>query len=137
MTVFPRIRITVPRAPFPQLKWARPTAALLVMLAIAPGVALAQAGGSPFDTGFTALQTLFTGTIAKVASIIAIVIGGYAFAHGEPGAKKVEAIWNALLHDFHLTYFNPPSFPNRASGFALRRRSSPKNGAPALIWPFY
>ena len=40
---------------------------------------------------FTALQTLFTGTIAKVASLIAIVIGGYGFAHGEPGAKKALA----------------------------------------------
>jgi len=30
-----------------------------------PVVALAQ-GGSPFDTGFTAIQSLFTGTIAKV-----------------------------------------------------------------------
>ena len=29
-----------------------------------------------------------TGTVAKVASLIAIVIGGYGFAHGEPGAKK-------------------------------------------------
>jgi type IV secretion system protein VirB2 len=48
-------------------------------------------GGSPFDTGFTAIQTLFTGTIAKVASLIAIVIGGYGFAHGEPGAKKALA----------------------------------------------
>ena len=46
---------------------------------------------SPFDTGFTALQTLFTGTVAKVASLIAIVIGGYQFAHGEPGAKKYAA----------------------------------------------
>jgi type IV secretion system protein VirB2 len=48
----------------------------------------AQAQGSPFDNGFTALQTLFTGTVAKVASLIAIVVGGYQFAHGEPGAKK-------------------------------------------------
>ncbi len=31
---------------------------------------------------------LFTGTVAKVASLIAIVVGGYEFAHGEPGAKK-------------------------------------------------
>jgi type IV secretion system protein VirB2 len=53
-----------------------------------PALALAQ---SPFDTGFTAMQTLFTGTIAKVASLIAIVIGGYQFAHGEPGAKKTLA----------------------------------------------
>jgi type IV secretion system protein VirB2 len=51
----------------------------------------AQAQGSPFDTGFTALQTLFTGTVAKVASLIAIVMGGYSFAHGEPGAKKALA----------------------------------------------
>jgi type IV secretion system protein VirB2 len=51
----------------------------------------AHAQGSPFDNGFTALQTLFTGTIAKVASLIAIVIGGYQFAHGEPGGKKALA----------------------------------------------
>jgi type IV secretory pathway VirB2 component (pilin) len=51
----------------------------------------AHAQGSPFDNGFTALETLFTGTIAKVASLIAIVIGGYQFAHGEPGAKKALA----------------------------------------------
>jgi hypothetical protein len=30
---------------------------------------------STFGTGFTALQILFTGTAAKVASLIAIVIG--------------------------------------------------------------
>lgn len=46
--------------------------ALLVLVPIA-----AHAQGSPFDNGFTALQTLFTGTVAKVASLIAIVIGGY------------------------------------------------------------
>ncbi len=57
----------------------------LLLMATMP--ALAQSG-SPFDTGFTSLQTLFTGTVAKVASLIAIVIGGYGFAHGEPGAKK-------------------------------------------------
>ena len=50
-----------------------------------------QAQGSPFDTGFNAIQSLFTGTIAKVASLVAIVIGGYGFAHGEPGAKKALA----------------------------------------------
>jgi type IV secretory pathway VirB2 component (pilin) len=55
-----------------------------------PALAHAQSG-SPFDTGFTAMQTLFTGTVAKVASLIAIVVGGYQFAHGEPGAKKTLA----------------------------------------------
>ena len=62
---------------------------LLALLLLVPVAAHAQ--GSPFDTGFNALQTLFTGTIAKVASLIAIVIGGYGFAHGEPGAKKALA----------------------------------------------
>jgi len=64
-------------------KWAHPTAALLAFLLLMPVAALAQ--GSPFDTGFNAIQSLFTGTIAKVASLVAIVIGGYGFAHGEAG----------------------------------------------------
>jgi type IV secretory pathway VirB2 component (pilin) len=70
-------------------KWAHPTATLLALLLLMPVQALAQ--GSPFDTGFNAIQSLFTGTIAKVASLVAIVIGGYGFAHGEPGAKKALA----------------------------------------------
>jgi|SRR5229473_6151090 len=70
-------------------KRARSTV-LLTLLVVMPVAALAQ-GGSPFDTGFTAIQSLFTGTIAKVASLVAIVIGGYGFAHGEPGAKKALA----------------------------------------------
>jgi type IV secretory pathway VirB2 component (pilin) len=70
-------------------KSALPAAALLAILLLIPVRALAQ--GSPFDTGFTAIQSLFTGTIAKVASLVAIVIGGYGFAHGEPGAKKALA----------------------------------------------
>jgi type IV secretory pathway VirB2 component (pilin) len=70
-------------------KGARPTAALLALLLVIHVAALAQ--GSPFDTGFNAIQSLFTGTIAKVASLVAIVIGGYGFAHGEPGAKKALA----------------------------------------------
>ncbi len=70
-------------------KWVRPTAALVTLLLVLPVAALAQ--GSPFDTGFNAIHSLFTGTIAKVASLVAIVIGGYGFAHGEPGAKKALA----------------------------------------------
>jgi len=69
-------------------KWAHLTA-LLALLLLMPVAALGQ--GSPFDTGFNAIQSLFTGTIAKVASLVAIVIGGYGFAHGEPGAKKALA----------------------------------------------
>jgi type IV secretory pathway VirB2 component (pilin) len=64
-------------------------AVVLTLLFLVPMSAMAQ--GSPFDTGFNAIQSLFTGTIAKVASLVAIVIGGYGFAHGEPGAKKALA----------------------------------------------
>jgi len=73
----------------PVLKRSRGLLATVGILLLIP--LAAQAQGSPFDNGFTALQTLFTGTIAKVASLIAIVIGGYQFAHGEPGGKKALA----------------------------------------------
>jgi len=69
---------------------SRITTAATLFLITLPATLFAQSG-SPFDTGFTNLQTLFTGTIARVASLIAIVIGGYQFAHGEPGAKKTLA----------------------------------------------
>jgi type IV secretion system protein VirB2 len=39
-----------------------------------PALANAQ---TPFDNGFTGMQTLLSGTVAKVASLIAIVGGGY------------------------------------------------------------
>jgi type IV secretion system protein VirB2 len=70
-------------------KLAPTTTGVLALLLVMPAAAIAQA--SPFDTGFNAIQSLFTGTIAKVASLVAIVIGGYSFAHGEPGAKKALA----------------------------------------------
>ena len=72
------------------LRWMRLSTLIPAVCLLVPMVALAQSG-SPFDTGFTSIQTLFTGTIAKVASLVAIVIGGYGFAHGEPGAKKALA----------------------------------------------
>jgi type IV secretory pathway VirB2 component (pilin) len=72
-----------------QSERVRPATIVLALFLLLPVATLAQ--GSPFDTGFTAIQSLFTGTIAKVASLVAIVIGGYGFAHGEPGAKKALA----------------------------------------------
>ena len=84
-----RFRFGHPIKPFRRSKSALITAALLTLLVFMPMRVLAQ--GSPFDTGFNAIQSLFTGTIAKVASLVAIVIGGYGFAHGEPGAKKALA----------------------------------------------
>src|ERR1035438_9805506 len=85
-----QLHLVRPIQAFFRSNWARPTAVLLTLLLLMPLAALAQ-GGSPFDSGFTAIQALFTGTIAKVASLVAIVIGGYGFAHGEPGAKKALA----------------------------------------------
>jgi type IV secretory pathway VirB2 component (pilin) len=72
-----------------RIRLTEPKLLLVALLVLVPVAAHAQ--GSPFDNGFTALQTLFTGTVAKVASLIAIVIGGYQFAHGEPGGKKALA----------------------------------------------
>ena len=84
-----QVHVVRPIQPLLRTKWVRPTAAVLTLLLVLPVAAMAQ--GSPFDTGFNAIQALFTGTIAKVASLVAIVIGGYGFAHGEPGAKKALA----------------------------------------------
>jgi type IV secretory pathway VirB2 component (pilin) len=72
-----------------QSQFARPATVVLALFLLMPVAVLAW--GSPFDTGFTAIQSLFTGTIAKIASLVAIVIGGYSFARGEPAAKKVPA----------------------------------------------
>jgi type IV secretory pathway VirB2 component (pilin) len=83
-----QVHVVRPIQPLLRWKWARP-AAVLTLILVLPVAAMAQ--GSPFDTGFNAIQALFTGTIAKVASLVAIVIGGYGFAHGEPGAKKALA----------------------------------------------
>jgi type IV secretory pathway VirB2 component (pilin) len=84
-----QVHVVSPIRTFFRPNGLHPSAALLALVLLTPVAALAQ--GSPFDTGFTAIQGLFTGTIAKVASLVAIVIGGYGFAHGEPGAKKAFA----------------------------------------------
>jgi type IV secretory pathway VirB2 component (pilin) len=87
----PRLRVhSVPQVRrILQSQRVRPATVVLALFFLMPVAVLAQ--GSPFDTGFTAIQSLFTGTIAKVASLVAIVIGGYGFAHGEPGANKALA----------------------------------------------
>lgn len=86
-----RIRVLIPKQSIEAVRSiVRSSFFFLGCLLVLPVVAHAQSG-SPFDTGFSNMQTLFTGTVAKVASLIAIVIGGYQFAHGEPGAKKALA----------------------------------------------
>ena len=81
-----------PKSPIPprRCNWW-PTILAVTLPLIFPLAVFAQSSGSPFDSGFTALEMLFTGMVARVASLIAIVIGGYSFAHGEPGAKKALA----------------------------------------------
>jgi type IV secretory pathway VirB2 component (pilin) len=86
-----RIRIVIPQKTAQAFRrWISLSTCIAAVCLFVPVAALAQSG-SPFDTGFTSIQNLFTGTIAKVASLVAIVIGGYGFAHGEPGAKKALA----------------------------------------------
>jgi type IV secretory pathway VirB2 component (pilin) len=89
MPHFDSVKLPSARVVAHHSRLAKSTLMVLIVLVLAPPAAHAQ--GSPFDTGFNALQALFTGTVAKVASLIAIVIGGYSFAHGEPGAKKALA----------------------------------------------
>ena len=83
-----RIRIIIPAATMERTKLYFVRGAVLLLCVLIFPLA---AHASPFDTGISSIQTLFTGTIAKAASLIAIVIGGYTFAHGEPGSKKTLA----------------------------------------------
>jgi type IV secretory pathway VirB2 component (pilin) len=73
---------------FLQSKCACPTAVVLALFLPMPIATLAQ--GSSFDTGFTAIQSIFTGTIAKVASLVTIVIAGYGLMLRRPdfGSSK-------------------------------------------------
>lgn len=64
---------------------ALPLIALFTVIAV-PAFA---DGTDPWTTGVTALQTLFTGTVAKGLSLVAIVVGGLMFAFGEGGSMKM------------------------------------------------
>ena len=98
MIHFSHLPIALSRASDSRSYWMRPTTLLISLLFTVPVAAFAQSSGSPFDTGFTSLQNLFAGTIAKVASLIAIVVGGYMFAHGEPGAKRFDHGYAVTSH---------------------------------------
>ena len=74
MAHFTRIKLSSPIRLAVSSRLAKSALFVLSLLVLAPVVAHAQ--GSPFDTGFNAIQGLFTGTIAKVASLVVIVIGG-------------------------------------------------------------
>ena len=67
--------------------------ALLIVLQAAPLAAWTAVTPSqgPWVDAVTALQTAFTGTIARGLSLVAIVIGGLMFAFGEGGSKRALA----------------------------------------------
>lgn len=61
--------------------------AVVAVLALA-APAFAQ---SPWESSAAKLQAAFTGPIAKGLSLVAIVVGGLAFAYGEGQGKKAIA----------------------------------------------
>ena len=65
---------------------------LLALLAIVllPRVAAAQ-GASPWENAVDVLRAAFTGPIARGLSLVAIVVGGLAFAYGEGQSKRMIA----------------------------------------------
>jgi type IV secretion system protein TrbC len=80
------------RAVIPREERARVVrAALFALLALvlAPTVTFAQ--GSPWENAVDVLRTAFTGPIARGLSLVAIVVGGLAFAYGEGQSKRLIA----------------------------------------------
>ena len=72
-------------------RFIRPAIMAVVFLAIALP-AMAQAGGaSPWDNALQSMSGFFTGTFARVSSLIAVVFGGWQLMHGEPGSKRAVA----------------------------------------------
>src|ERR1700720_145502 len=58
---------------------------VVVMLLMLPAASFAQ---SPWERAATNLETSFTGPLARSLALVAIVIGGLLFMHGEAGAKR-------------------------------------------------
>ncbi len=65
-------------------------ATVLVAVVLLPRIALAQ-GASPWENAVDVLRTAFTGSIARGLSLVAIVVGGLAFAYGEGQSKRLIA----------------------------------------------
>ena len=63
----------------------------LVTLAVVAAPAHAQQTGDPWDNAVNVLKTAFTGPIATGLSLVAIVVGGLAFAYGEGQSKRMLA----------------------------------------------
>jgi type IV secretory pathway VirB2 component (pilin) len=58
----------------------------LLLLVVAPGVALAQQ--APWERAASNLERTFTGPLARSLALVAIVLGGLMFMFGEAGAKR-------------------------------------------------
>jgi type IV secretory pathway VirB2 component (pilin) len=67
-------------------RWLTPSLLFLTALPV-----YAQASSDPWDNAVNVLKTAFTGTIATVLSLVAIVVGGLMFAYGEGQSKKTLA----------------------------------------------
>jgi len=67
-------------------KWARSTAVLVTLLLVILWPRWRKVHRS--TPALPPSKAFFNGTIAKVASLVAIVIGGYGFAHGELVRKR-------------------------------------------------
>ena len=57
------------------------------------GVAYAQL---PWDSTLTTVESDMTGTVAKILSVVAVVVAGVGFAHSEDGSWKKTAFKVAL-----------------------------------------
>jgi type IV secretory pathway VirB2 component (pilin) len=64
---------------------------LLIVAASALTNALPAHAASPWEDAVNALQTSFTGPIARGLSLVAIVVGGLMFAFGEGESKRMLA----------------------------------------------
>lgn len=65
-----------------------PCAGLLAVLLLVP---LAAHAGSPWEDAVNALETSFTGPIARGLSLVSIVWGGLMFAYAEGDSKRMLA----------------------------------------------
>jgi type IV secretory pathway VirB2 component (pilin) len=63
----------------------------LLVLMFFGSMPLYAQSGSPWENAVNALQTSFTGPIARGLSLVAIVVGGLAFAFGEGDSKRMLA----------------------------------------------
>jgi len=69
----------------------------LAMLALLPGLALAQTATSPFLTGATALQTNILAWLTPIAVILVMVLGAMAMANRISWAWCITAIVGIAL----------------------------------------